>query len=158
MHSEASTWMGTDELRQVIDYAKFAPVHEHLASRFSNNPFSCVIDAVGVQEVYTHCAAYLAPGKSFVTVGVMLKSLSYTSFLSAISSIVQNTFWPRMLWGTPRTWTMVSMMEPDRRALERLRDLIGEGKLRPVVDSCWAMEDALKVGLKEIRRRLSRLC
>ena len=122
-----------------------APLHTYLTTRFGREPFDSIIDAVGVQEVFTHCAAYLAQGRPFVTVGVMMQSLSYISFFSAAYCIAKNLYWPRMLWGTPRVFVMVSMMEPDRAMLEKLKDLVETGKVRVEVDSCWEMVDALKV-------------
>ena len=122
-----------------------APVHSYLATRFGSEPFDSIIDAVGVQEVFTHCAAYLAPGRPFVTVGVMMRSLSYMSFFSAAYCIVKNLYWPRMLWGTPRVFVMISMMEPERAMLEKLKDFVETGKVRAEVDSCWEMANALKV-------------
>ena len=44
-------------------------------------------------------------------------------------------------------------MQPSREALEKLRSLVSSAKVKPVVDSVFAMEDALKAYEKVLSHR-----
>jgi hypothetical protein len=127
-----------------VDYEKYAPVHQYLADKFSDTRFSAIIDAYGIQELYTHCAEYLSPGKPFVTVGIAFKEYSISSMLKAASLMLRNILWPRLLGGVQRDYVNITGLV-NLETIEKLGLLVEEGKLKVVVDSCWDMEDVLKV-------------
>jgi hypothetical protein len=135
---------------QVIDYQEHAPVHQYLATHYSNAHFSAVIDAYGVQDLYTHCADYLDPGKPFVTVGVAFDEYTVSSIMYAVFLMMNNSLWPRVLGGVPREYASVSGFT-NLEVMEKLGQLVEEGKMKVVVDSCWDMEDVLKVRLNRSR-------
>ena len=67
-----------------------------------------------------------------------------SAWLPSIWSFLANLYLPAWLGGTPRSYQMITGT-PNQRDLERVRKLIEEGDLKPVVDSVWGMEDVLKV-------------
>jgi hypothetical protein len=128
----------------VIDYTAHVPVHQYLATHYSNPPFTAFIDAFGVADLYLHCAPYLAPGKPFVTVGVANARNTYPSILYSVYSMMWNKLWPTVLGGGARKYLHIyGLVEPG--LLGRVRDLVAEGKLKVVVDGEWEMERVLEV-------------
>ncbi len=121
-----------------------APVHQYLAAKYSEIPFNVIIDARGVQELFSHCASYLAPGKPFVTVGIALADYSTSSMLYAVSCMLYNMLWPRLLGGVDRPIAQITGLV-SLTGLEKLANLVEEGKLDVVLDSCWSMGDVVKV-------------
>ncbi len=70
-------------------------------------------------------------------------------FLSILSFLVVSQLrmhWPRILGGTPRT-LMFHSGQVTQVSMQKLPELIRTGQLRGLVDSEWAMEDAIKVRL-----------
>lgn len=131
---------------QVIDYQAHEPVHQYLATCYAKTRFDVIIDAFGVQDLYTHCADYLEPGKPFVSVGVVFQEYSISSLLYASSLMLKNTWWPKILGCGLRDYVCVSGFT-SLEAMEKLGKMVEEGKLKVVVDSCWDMEDFLRVRL-----------
>jgi Zinc-binding dehydrogenase len=127
-----------------VDYEEHALMHQYLTEKFSDNRFSAVIDAYGIQELYTPCARYLAPGKPFATVGIAFVKYSFSSILEAVYLMLKNILWPRLLGGVQRDYVNVTGIA-NLATMENLGLLVEEGKLKVVVDSCWGMEDVLKV-------------
>ena len=131
---------------QIIDYQTHAPVSRYLASQYSKSRFNAIIDAYGAQDLYTHCAEFLAPGKPFVSVGIAIEGHPVLSAFHALYSMLKDLFWPSVLGGVPRKCVFVNGI-PNLEGMEKLARLVEEGKLRVVIDSCWEIEDALKVSL-----------
>jgi len=77
-------------------------------------------------------------------VGVAFAEYTVSSMIYASSLMLKNTWWPRALGGGPRNYICVTAVAT-LEALQRLRELVEEGKLAVVLDSCWEMEDVLKV-------------
>jgi reticulon-4-interacting protein 1, mitochondrial len=115
-----------------------------LAKKYSKSLFDVIIDAYGVQELFTHCPFYLAPGKPFVTVGIAFVSYSVSSLLYASSCMLQNMLWPRLLGGVDRPYVQVTALA-SLAGLEKLAELAEEDCFDVVIDSSWDMEDVLKV-------------
>jgi reticulon-4-interacting protein 1, mitochondrial len=130
----------------VIDYVANAPVHKYLATKYSKDPFDVIIDAYGVQELFTHSPFYLAPGKPFVTVGIAFASYSISSLLYASGCMLQNMLWPRLLGGVDRPYVQITALA-SLSGLEKLAELAEEDCFEIVVDSSWSMEEVLKVCL-----------
>ena len=116
----------------------------HLASQFSDQRFDAVIDAYGVRELYSKCGDYLKRGKPFVTVGVAHKNYSYSGMLDAVWGMVMNSVASLFPGEGRRSYLQVNATV-HLEALERLRSLVEQEKLRVPVDSCWDMSDALQV-------------
>ena len=135
---------GSDPYLQVIDYTTHSPVSTYLAKHFSPTPFSAIIDAYGIQDIFTHCESYLAEGKPFVTVGIAFKDYAIPSVLSAVFQMMSNTLWPWMLGGVKRDYVQVTGIA-NLEAMAKLAGLVESGKLRVVRDGEWGMGDALKV-------------
>jgi NADPH:quinone reductase-like Zn-dependent oxidoreductase len=136
--------LGADE---VIDYRQHHPLHEYLrASPHSQQPFDAIIDCIGVQDLYTHSPAYLARGekKRYLNIGALTATPSLAGLLLWGWRQFSNRFWPAVLGGVPRPYRFHSAT-PDIKTLNRVRQLVAEGKLKQVVDSIWEMEDVPKV-------------
>jgi NADPH:quinone reductase-like Zn-dependent oxidoreductase len=61
--------LGTYRNCQVIAYDTHAPVQKYLAKTFGGERIDAVIDAVGIQEIFDACPAFIKEGKPYVTVG-----------------------------------------------------------------------------------------
>lgn len=132
---------------QVIDYQAHAPVSQYLTSHYSESRFNAVLDAYGVQDLYEHCGDFLAPGKAFFTIGVATGEFTASGMLRSFYFMFKNVLWPSILGGVPRKFIFVNG-GPKLEALEKLAKLVEAGQLRVVIDSCWEMEDGLKVSLQ----------
>lgn len=134
--------LGADE---VIDYRQHSPLHAYLAaSKHADVPFDAIIDNVGIQDLYAHSPAYLAPGKKFIAIGAMNAELSIKGAVKLALLMLWNQFCPVIFGGVPRDFQFYSA-QPDLRSLELLRKMSQEGSLRQVVDSIWEFEDVPKV-------------
>lgn len=104
-----------------------------------------VIDAVGIQDIWASAADYLKDDGLFVTVGVALKDYTISNMLYiSWLMMLKNVFWPIWLGGVPRKYVRVTgLVTPER--LQKLGDLVEQGKLKVIVDSCWEMQDAQQV-------------
>lgn len=125
---------------QVIDYTRFASLPEHLAERFGSNPFDAILDTVGSQALYQASPGFLKSKGSFVNVGTIETPGQVTSLLRW----AKNSNLPTILGGVPRKYIMFSASLSGENA-EVLARLADEGKLRVIIDSVFALEDALKV-------------
>ncbi len=97
-----------------------------------------------MQEIYTYCRDYLSPGKAFVTVGIAHKNYRYSSMLHAVFMMVMNSLTSLLPGDGQRKYVQVNAAV-NLDAMEKLRSLVEQGKLRVPVDSCWDMKNALKV-------------
>ncbi|KAJ9603162.1 hypothetical protein H2200_012457 [Cladophialophora chaetospira] len=91
--------LGADE---VIDRRSPEPVHQLLAEKYSVSKFDVIIDAYGVQSLYESCTSFLKENGSYVTVGVAFNEYTYGSMLVAVTRMLKNILWPRLLGGAPR--------------------------------------------------------
>jgi threonine dehydrogenase-like Zn-dependent dehydrogenase len=133
-----------------VNYREHEPVHEYLIKEFGAEPFDAIIDAYGSQPLFLHCAKYLKPGKTFVSIGVQPPAGSkptFWSLLGAVGHLISNFFWPAWLGGVNRPYFGAKGF-PTLKTLECGADLVRAGKLRVPLDSSWEMEDALKVCLE----------
>ncbi|KAF2180322.1 GroES-like protein [Zopfia rhizophila CBS 207.26] len=144
-------WVKTLGCDEVIDYQSSAPVHSFLASKFSGERFNAVIDAAGVQDIFNHCPEFLAEGKPYVTVGPRAESFTVSGMLATIWLMAKNFLWPRILGGVPREYVQVTGVS-NLEAMEELAKMVGEGKLRVVVDSCTDMKNAREAYEKMLSR------
>ncbi|KAI0361552.1 NAD-P-binding protein [Trametes cingulata] len=127
--------LGADEF---FDYTK-APLHEQLVAAQPTPKYHIFFEAVGLadKELFTRSAAYLAPNGVFISVGPQ-------GSVGKMASYVWNVFLrPGFLGGTKRTWKLAAV-KPVHKDLEEFAKLVEEGKIRPLVDSVFAFEDALK--------------
>ncbi|KAI0375056.1 NAD-P-binding protein [Pilatotrama ljubarskyi] len=127
--------LGADEF---FDYTK-GPLHEQLIAADPTPKYHIFFETVGLadQELFTKSPAYLAPNGVFVSVGPQ-------GSVGKMAGYVWNVFLrPSILGGTKRQWRLI-MVKPIHRDLEEFATLVEEGKIRPLVDSMFAFEDALK--------------
>ena len=134
------------EEMQVIDYKENEPLHDYLSQRHYQDRFDAIVDTVGVQQLYTHCPAYLSEDGRFVNIGAMQVKPTIGSLLSFFWAQFCNTYWPSYLGGTPRWFRMMSGT-PNLHTLSRVKTLAEERVLKSVIDSIWDIKDALKVCL-----------
>ncbi|KIX00385.1 uncharacterized protein Z518_10524 [Rhinocladiella mackenziei CBS 650.93] len=134
--------LGADE---VIDYTILSNLADELSRRFATQQFDCVLDCVGIPDLYNASAAFLIPGKPYVATIVKPQAMSLPSFALAVGKMVCNMVWPTSRWlgGVGRKWKTVYMMDATRNEREELLKMVAEGKLRVVVDSVWRFEEVL---------------
>ncbi|OJK01145.1 hypothetical protein ASPACDRAFT_1886862 [Aspergillus aculeatus ATCC 16872] len=130
--------IGADE---VVDYQAQHPLHEYLRTHHADRPFDAIIDCVGVTELYTRCAPYLASGKPFINLGAMTARPTFWGLLSFVWNQHMVPLWPVVLGGVPRRYQFYSA-RPNRESLGRVMRLVQNGELKMVVDSVWEMADA----------------
>jgi NADPH:quinone reductase-like Zn-dependent oxidoreductase len=118
-------------------------VHEYLIENHSNPRFDVIIDACGIQELYTHCAGYLASRKPFVSVGIAFRSYAYSSILYSLFLMAKNALLPHFFGGGTAPYIVASGFVT-LEGMEKLAAMVDEGKLKVVVDSCWDMEDVVQ--------------
>ncbi|PIL31907.1 hypothetical protein GSI_06611 [Ganoderma sinense ZZ0214-1] len=121
---------------QFFDYTK-QPLHEQLIASDPNPKYRVFLEAVGIIDptLFVESEKYLAPGGVFLSVGP--QGSGYLNFLWKV--LLQ----PSWLGGTKRTWKMISV-DPTRKDLANFAKLVEEGKVKPLVDSVYSFEDALK--------------
>lgn len=88
---------------QFIDYTK-GPVHEQLERNPPEPKFHVFLEAVGNTDVemYTHSAAYLAPGGVFISVGP--QPAGWKGMPRFGRYVVEALLRPKILGGVPRKW------------------------------------------------------
>lgn len=69
----------------------------------------------------------------------------FLGILAFVLSFQLKVRWPLRLGGTPRKGLFYSA-NINQESLQRVADLVEAGQLKGLVDSEWAMEDAIKVG------------
>ncbi|KAJ5745929.1 hypothetical protein N7520_011111 [Penicillium odoratum] len=141
--------LGADE---VIDYRAHDPLHEYLSKEHAEARFDAIIDTVGIQELYTYSPRYLREGGRFVNIGAMQIQSATGSLRAFAWAMIMNLFWPAWLGGTPRWYKMVSGT-PGVDVMARVKRLVEDGALEPIIDSTWEMEDALKVCIMPLKHR-----
>lgn len=135
---------------KTIDYNLHPALHTHLIQHHSTetNAFDAIIDISGSDPVlFDKSPAYLKPGGTFILAGNMNLTHSTGVGILGVLSFVLNTrlktSWPLFLGGTPRRGLMFSG-NVNQVGMRKVAKLVEDGKLRPLVDSEWAMEDAVK--------------
>ncbi|KAI9925234.1 hypothetical protein MW887_006155 [Aspergillus wentii] len=125
--------LGADE---VIDYTAQDVVG---VLKGGGRVYSHVVDNVGVPEnLYRECDSFLMPGKVFVQIGVV-----------SLGTAVERFVRPGFLGGGKRKYDYV-VCKNEREHLVKIGEWIREGKIKVVVDSAWAFEDAVK-GYEKVR-------
>lgn len=66
--------------------------------------------------------------------------------LASIGAMLSNVLWPAWLGGVDRPYSQAKGF-PNLPDMERVSKLASEGKLKVPIDSCWSLEDAMKVCL-----------
>ncbi|KAK4099550.1 NAD(P)-binding protein [Parathielavia hyrcaniae] len=143
--------LGADE---VIDYTQYADLPGELTKRYGAQPFDHIIDCFGNQDVYKSSARYLKAEGMYNAASISYADYTFWELLKCGMTLLTNSIWPRSQWlgGTGRKFKSASMMDPGVDTMERLVKLLGDGKLRIVVDSEWPFEkvhdafDVLKTG------------
>ncbi|OZJ04521.1 hypothetical protein BZG36_02246 [Bifiguratus adelaidae] len=128
----------------VIDYKEHSPLHEYLASTYGERPFDAIIDCVGVQDLYVHSAGYLKKDAPFLNMGIQRpvgRDWAWSDIRIFFTAQLKNYFRPRFLGGTPRKYAFISAT-PEPTKLERIRQMIADGKLKYIIDSVWPFEEA----------------
>jgi len=133
--------LGADEF---IDYTK-EPLHQYLISHPPVPKFHAIIDAVALVDpsLYVHSPTYLAPSGIFISTGPFPRSTKWPELSNLLQTVVQTKLRPRWLGGIDRNYSII-MLANNKKDLENMRDLVAEGKLKPVVDSVFSFEDTLK--------------
>jgi reticulon-4-interacting protein 1, mitochondrial len=133
------------DLLQVIDYRANAPLHKYLSSRYKDNPFDVIVDAVGVQKLFDFCPSYLREKGTFVSVGAAFASWTLPSLLYAAFVLgLKNLYLPIIFGGVPRKYIQV-VAAANYADMQSLADMTVERKLKVIIDSGWDMDDAQKV-------------
>ena len=108
--------------------------------------FDVVVDCVGIQELFLHCEGFLKPGRPYVTVGPSVPSYTVSNMFCSVGQMIKNFLLPPILGGVARLYLQVTGIA-NLKDMGRLAEMAREGNLKVPIDSCWEMEDALKVRL-----------
>ncbi|KAF7972651.1 hypothetical protein HWV62_17324 [Athelia sp. TMB] len=121
-----------------IDYTA-GPLHQALITNPPSPKFHVIFDAVGLSDssLYKHSRLYLAPNGCYVSVSPNELNAQ------ALGLLFHGYLRPRWLGGVPAAFRTV-FVRHSKDDLYAIRDLIAEGKLKPTVDSVFALEDTLK--------------
>jgi NADPH:quinone reductase-like Zn-dependent oxidoreductase len=123
--------LGADE---VIDYRTTNVSHE-LKSR--GQQFALVVDNVGEpHDLYKASNWFLKEGGKYVQIAV---SLSFSGIFGLLSRMWQ----PAFLGGGTREF-VIWMLKDNKNNLEQIGEWMKEGKVRAVIESTYALDDAAK--------------
>ncbi|KAK1538030.1 hypothetical protein CPAR01_08143 [Colletotrichum paranaense] len=138
--------LGADE---VVDYTASlpVPVSKVLGEKFGaeGTRFDAVVDCVGVQDVYVHCAEYLKPDGVYSAVGIKPADQSVGALVKAGWQMQMNALWPRSTWlgGTGRRWAATAMMDPGKALMEEVVAMLADGRIKAVVEREVGFEEAV---------------
>ncbi|KZV71490.1 NAD(P)-binding protein [Peniophora sp. CONT] len=130
--------LGADEF---IDYTK-----EDLVAQLVKNPpatkYHVFYECAGLvnPDLYLKSQPYLAPNGVFVTVGP--QPHSFGDFLQLLR-LFAGLLTPTWLGGIKSKWSH-ALTKTSAEDMQTMFGLLAEGKARPLVDSVYSMEDALK--------------
>jgi NADPH:quinone reductase-like Zn-dependent oxidoreductase len=122
---------------RTIDYRSNSPLHAYLSKQYSERPFDFILDVMGNQEIYTHSPAYLKPDGTYMNIGDYTHGSFWTLWYW-----FSNTYWPQWLGGVPRK-SMMFQGKRDQECIDNLVHFIRDGKIKGLVEKCFAFEDAL---------------
>lgn len=126
--------LGADE---VLDYTKTDVLEALKESASFGQKFDLVVDNVGNSNaLYWQCHRFTSPGAKYVQVGTKIGG---TSGLS----MVLKRIWPSFLGGGKRDY-QIMMVQSDKGQLEQIGKWMLQGKVKPVVDQVFPMQDAPK--------------
>jgi len=132
--------MGADEF---IDYTQVdLPVY--LSQNPPSTKYNIVFDAVGLLDpsLYTRSEAYLAPNGIFVS-SAPVPQKGWGAELWNVFRTIGAIITPRLLGGTKRKYAIV-MLKNKKADLQALQKHFADGSLKPIVDSVYEFDDALK--------------
>ncbi|EED85578.1 predicted protein [Postia placenta Mad-698-R] len=130
--------LGADEF---VDYTT-GPLHATLAANPPSQKYHVFLETVGLLDtsLYTSSEAYLAPGGIFVSTGPQPKGFD----IAGLSRLAWKIFLqPRWLGGTKRTWKLIQV-DNKHEDLVKVAEQVVDGKIKPLVDSVYNFDDALK--------------
>lgn len=132
--------LGVDEF---IDYTK-VDLPKYLTESAPSPRFHIIFDAVGLSDpsLYTSSEAYLAPNGIFVTTGPLPQNSSAAEIWNVVRTL-GSAITPWWLGGIRRSYRIVSVVNK-REDLEVFGSLVAEGSIKPIVDSVYEFDDALK--------------
>ncbi|KAK1726571.1 uncharacterized protein BDZ83DRAFT_574169 [Colletotrichum acutatum] len=145
-NAEMVLGLGADE---VVDYTadRPVPVSKVLGEKFGaeGRRFDAVVDCVGVQDVYVHCAEYLKPEGVYSAVGIKPADQSVGALVKAGWTMQMNALWPRSTWlgGTGRRWAATAMMDPGKALMEEVVAMLADGRVKAVVEREVGFEEAV---------------
>ncbi|KAK1445238.1 hypothetical protein CCUS01_12732 [Colletotrichum cuscutae] len=145
-NAETALGLGADE---VVDYTASlpVPVSKVLGEKFGaeGTRFDAVVDCVGVQDVYVHCAEYLKPDGVYSAVGIKPADQSVGALVKAGWQMQMNALWPRSTWlgGTGRRWAATAMMDPGKALMEEVVAMLADGRIKAVVEREVGFEEAV---------------
>jgi hypothetical protein len=134
---------------QVVDYKAHPQLSKYLSEQYSETPFDAIIDNAGVDDsLYLDCPQYLTADGTYLPGGKMDVTHGGGGVLNILAFVVTaqlRRVWPVFFGGVPRRYVFVSG-NIDQDTMKHLPPLVEDRKLQGLVDSVWAMEDAIQVG------------
>ncbi|KAH6894522.1 hypothetical protein B0T10DRAFT_558649 [Thelonectria olida] len=139
--------LGADE---VLDYTSLGSLPGHLAEAYGSHQFDVILDTVGSQPLYKSSPKYLKVAGPFINVG----TVEVKSQVGSILRWATNANLPAMLGGVPRKYIMFSAPLSGAGA-KALAAFVADGKLKIIVDSTFALEEAIKAYERSTSRKPS---
>ncbi|CDO71612.1 hypothetical protein BN946_scf184911.g82 [Trametes cinnabarina] len=133
---------------QFFDYTK-SPLHEQLIAANPTPKYDVFLEAVGVLDptLFLKSEAYLDPHGVFISVGPQGSGVG--NYVHFVWNVLLK---PGFLGGVKRKWKLVSV-KPVEKDIREFAKLVEEGKIKPVVDSVYEFEDALKAYERILTKR-----
>jgi NADPH:quinone reductase-like Zn-dependent oxidoreductase len=115
---------------------------EHLSKNPPSPKFHVIYDAVGLVDpsLFTYSAKYLAPGGIFISTGPLPQAWSDTwNVIRTFGAMII----PSWLGNVNRKYALL-FAENKVADMEEIRKLVANGSIKPVVDSVFEFDHALK--------------
>ncbi|GAA5942611.1 hypothetical protein JCM3775_003656 [Rhodotorula graminis] len=145
---ELVSTLGADD---ILDY-RASPLPGQLKAKYGNEPFDIVFDTVGSPEVWRKCPKYLKSDGIYVDVAGAHMDGGIGPLLSGMLDMMGRNLRPGFLGGVPRKYVF-GLSTADRKSFAEVEELVRTGKIRPIVDSVFPFDEALKAYERQMSGR-----
>ncbi|KAM0787822.1 hypothetical protein ACM66B_003876 [Microbotryomycetes sp. NB124-2] len=142
------------EPAESIDY-KSVNLSQHLAENYSGEKaFDIVFDTVGVPDLYIQSARFLKPTGTFVDIAGPHLGGGPLAAAGTVLSFASKAFLPTFLGGNPFKYNIIMLHGLTMGdEFQQLVDLVAKGTVKPLVDSTYKFEEALKAYERQMSSR-----
>ena len=125
----------------MIDYKAHSSAGKLLGQLYTHAQFDVVIDAIGTQDIWENCAAFVKPMGAYITVGIANKDYTWSSMLECLwLMMLKNPWTPIIFGGVPRRLERITAVV-NEESMRELGEAVKDGTLRGTAWETWDMEN-----------------